>query len=225
MRDQLLVRAVPGRHGRLHEVDELGALRPRREVEVEPAVRGPDARRARVRPRAQDGLLQEEESALVAHVLPDLRAGDPARGVGGSPRAVDALVRLDGEVDDARLLQGRPPEHLGLHRELDLDPPRVRLGPDEARVDEAHAAVAAARRRRPLANALDAAEAEREELLRLGVGSGPVLRGLEVALAGCAPEERELRVFVWFLVGFVELEEERGGGGEAAAASFFLVVD
>ena len=205
---------MPRRDRRLHKVDELGALRPAGEVEVEPPVRGAHARRARVGPRAQDGLLQEEERALVAHVLPDLRARDPARGVGRGPRAVDALVRLDGEVDDAGLLQRRAAEHLGLHRQLDLDAARVRLGPDEPGVDEADAAVAAARGRRALADALDAAQAEREELLGLRGRARPVLRRLKVALAGRAPEDRELFfvcVGVW--VGFF-LALGGGRGGE-----------
>lgn len=174
------------------------------------------ARRARVGPRAQDGLLQEEERALVANVLPDLRARDPARGVGRGARAVDALVRLDREVDDAGLLQGGPAEHLGLDRQLDLDAARVRLGPDEPGVDEADAAVAAARRGRPFPDALDAAQAEREELLRLRGRARPVLGRLEVALAGRAPEDRELRIFVCacVVVGFFLWRWREWRGGE-----------
>ena len=192
VRHQLLVRAVPRGDGRLNKVDELGALRPAGEEEVEPAVGRPNPRGARVGARPQNRLLQEEKSALVAHVLPDLGAGDPARGVGGRARAVDALVRLDGKVDDAGLLQGGSPENLGLDGQLDLDPARVGLGPDEPGVDEADAAVAAAGRGRAFADPFHAAEAEGEELLGLWGRSGPVLRGLEVALAGGAPEDREL---------------------------------
>ena len=80
-----------------------------------------------------------------------------------------------------------------------------------------------------LADALDAPEAEGEELLGFRGCSGPVLRGLEVALAGCAPEERELEGFFaggWgFGVGGGGEERRaeglRGKGREAAAASFF----
>ena len=135
VRHELLVRAVPGWDGGLNKVDEFRALRPAGEVEVEPSVGSPHARRARVGPRPQNSLLQEKKGALVTHVLPDLGAGDPRRGVGRGAGTVDALVRLHGEIDHARLLQGRPAQDLGLHGELDLDPPGVRLGPDEAGVD------------------------------------------------------------------------------------------
>lgn len=208
VRDQLLVRAVPRGDRRLDEIHELRTLRAACKVKVEPAVRGPDARGARVRPGPQDGLLKEEERALVAHVLPDLRAGDPRGRVRGGSGAVDALVRLHGEIDDASLLQSGPPQDLGLHSQLHFYAPRVRLRPDEARVDQPNGAVAAAGRRRPLADALDAAEAEGEELLRLGRGAGPVLRRLEVALAGRAPEDRELKCLMVDAVFGGEAERE-----------------
>lgn len=68
----------------------------------------------------------------------------------------------------------------------------MRFRPDEPGVDESDGAVGTGLRRRALADALDAAEAQREELLGLWRGAGPVLGRLEVALAGSAPEDGEL---------------------------------
>ena len=51
-------------------------------------------------------------------------------------------------------------------------------------------------RGRALPDALDAAQAEGEELFRLRGGAGPVFGRLQVALAGRAPEDGELVVLV-----------------------------
>ena len=124
----------------------------------------------------------------------------------------------DREIDDAGLLQGSAAQYLGLDGQLHFDATGVRFRPDEAGVDQPDGAVAAAGRGRPFTDALDAAEAESEELFGFRGGAGPVFRRLEVALAGGAPEDGELRFVFWFLGWKAERagnerEGRRGGRG------------
>mmetsp|Transcript_57492 Transcript_57492/g.136740 ORF Transcript_57492/g.136740 Transcript_57492/m.136740 type:complete len:224 (-) Transcript_57492:178-849(-) len=116
----------------------------------------------------EDQLLEEEESALVVHLLPNLNAGAP-RALGSHHVAVGALEVVDHHLHHKHLLENDPREDLLLHRQLHLEALGVGLGPDERRIDQLH-----------LVEALDALEADREELLALRLARGPRFRRVQV---------------------------------------------
>ncbi len=74
-------------------------------------------------------------AACVAARGQHLDACRPDVDVGVGTRAVDAHVGLNHELDHERMLQDRAVHNLRLHRQLDLEPPRVRLRPHKARVN------------------------------------------------------------------------------------------
>lgn len=73
-----------------------------------------------------------------------LHARGPHVDVGVGARAVDAHVRLDDVLHHKRLLQDGAVHDLRLDRQLHLEPPRVRLGPHKASVDQLYLRAAAA---------------------------------------------------------------------------------
>ena len=62
----------------------------------------------------------------------------PDAGVGIGSRAVHAHVRLHHVLHHKGLLQDGPVHNLGLHRQLHLDAPAVRLRPHKARIHKLH---------------------------------------------------------------------------------------
>ena len=86
----------------------------------------------------EDELLEEEEGALVVHVLPQLDARVPAVWVRIMPVAVEAHVPFDDVFDNEGLLEDGAVEDLGLDGQLDLQALGVGLGPDESSIDKLH---------------------------------------------------------------------------------------
>ena len=162
---------------RLEERDHLLRVRAVVEVEVEPVAHLDDVDRVDVRAVLEDQLLEHQEGALVRDLLPHLRDGRP-RVLRLAPLAAAALLVADDVLDDERLLHHGARHDLLLDAHLDLDPPAVRLGPDEARVDEPHVPKPA----RLL-------EQQRHQLGRLGLDGG---KAAVATLKAAAPSARVL---------------------------------
>ncbi len=127
----------------------------------------------------QDQLLQVQEGLLVSSSLSDLNNTLPVVLGLNSLTLIADLVH-DLKLDHACLLQNST-AHVLLARDLDLDTLRVRLGPDEARIDQVQ-----------LVHALDALETQGEELTRLECCLHPCGRRLEVAFALAAELKQAL---------------------------------
>ena len=141
----------------------------RRAPQRAPVARLLDAGRLDVRAVLQNDLLEPVERALVLDALAHLRHGAPHL------LRLDRVARVAEEVvdhvlDHKRLLQNGAVQHLFLNRELDLEAPRVRLGPHKAGVDQLDALQPA-----------HALQTEREQLGRLELGRDPLRRRLIVA--------------------------------------------
>mmetsp|Transcript_1013 Transcript_1013/g.2515 ORF Transcript_1013/g.2515 Transcript_1013/m.2515 type:complete len:539 (+) Transcript_1013:278-1894(+) len=178
---QLLVVPVPNGDDRLQKVDKLGPVRAVGHVEVDALVDVLDLEALFVRAVPDNELLEVEEGTLVRHMLPDLNAGRPRVGVGVGAVAVQAHERLHDVLHLERLLQDGAVQDLLLHRQLGLQPSRVRLRPDERRVNELD-----------LLQPLGALYAKGEQLLGLQVRAHPVLGRLQVAVALLAPQHADL---------------------------------
>ena len=113
-------------------------------------------------PLPPDHLLHREQRARVLGALAQLHLRRP-QVLGRHLVAAVAIARAHDKLDDGALLQRRAAQHLLAHRQLHLEPPRVRLRPDPARVDEVEAAQPA-----------HAAHAHREQLGRLGLVRHPL---------------------------------------------------
>ena len=98
------------------------------EVEVHAFLHLLDVDRLLLRPVRQDQLLQVQKRPPVRHLLPELDGRLPGVGCLGA-LAGPALDVDDDEADDGHLLEDGAGVDIRLHRELDLDAPRVRLGP------------------------------------------------------------------------------------------------
>lgn len=164
----VLPTSVPQGSDGLEEVDELGGVAAVAEVEVEAVGHLLDADGVGVGAVLEDELLEVQEGALVVHLLARLHDGLP-RVIGEAGRAGRALHHLHDELDDEHLLEDGRREDLLLHGDLDLKPSRVGLGPHEAGVDELD-----------LVHALDALQAEGEELARLQLAVHPRVRRHQV---------------------------------------------
>ena len=175
-------------------------MRPAAVVKVEPVGLGLDADRVPLHAVLQDELLQEQERALVLDLLPHLDARGPLVGVGGGARARVAHVPVDDKLRHERLLKDGAVQNLLLDRELRLQALAVRLRPYETRVHELD-----------LVQALDALDAERQELLALQIRADPMLGGLQVALALLAVHHRALLLDA---LGDVHLREKGGEGDD-----------
>lgn len=86
-----------------------------------------------------DDLLQPQKRLLVGDVLPHLHARVP-RILGFEILALSALLIGHGELYDKRLLQDGAGENFLLHRQLDLEPTRVRLRPHPRRIYQSNLA-------------------------------------------------------------------------------------
>jgi hypothetical protein len=84
----------------------------------------------RVGPVLDDELLQQVERPLAVNLLANLHDARPL-DFGGNHVAVFAVCALDDEFDDKALLQRHALKHVFLDRDLDLEPFRVGLSPDE----------------------------------------------------------------------------------------------
>lgn len=109
----------------------------------------------------QDQLLQEMECSLVKNFLPDLNAGSPVVG-GETLLTVGTLLKCHDIYNLEALLQQHALLNGILDRQLDLDSSRVRLSPDEARIDDSH-----------FVQASQLLEAESQKLARFGHGDDP----------------------------------------------------
>lgn len=98
--------------------------------------------------------------------------------------------------------------HLLLDRELDAETLAMRLGPDEAGVDEAD-----------LCEALELAQADGEELARLELGAGPGGRGRQPALAAAAERDGRLLGNAVGDVDAARWARDQGGAGSAGRLS------
>ena len=181
VRHQLLVVSRAHRHDVLQKVNHLQPVRATPVVKIEAVGLGLDADGVLLHAVFEDELLQEEEGALVLHLLTHLDARRPLIGVGGCSGARVAHVPLDHKLRHEGLLEDGAVQHLLLDREFGLQALTVGFCPDETGVHELH-----------LVQALDALDAEGEELLGLEVRADPVLGGLEVALALLAVEHGAL---------------------------------
>ncbi len=142
-----------------------------------------------VRVHLQNQLLQVEEGFFVSGTLSHLHHTLPeVLGLHALTLLTDLIDYL--ELDNAGLLQNGA-AHVLLTRELDLDALGMRLCPDEAGVNQAH-----------LVHALDALQAQGEELTRLERRLDPCGRRLQVALALAAELQQAL---LGQLVGDVDL--------------------
>ena len=125
-----------------------------------------------------DELFEPEERSFVFDSLSDLYLRDP--GVRSEALlAVFALHVGDDELDLERLLEQCAVEHLLLHSELDLDAFGVRLGPDEAGVDQLDSL-----------ESLDLLETEREQFGRLELRVRPGRALIPVAVPAVLERER-----------------------------------
>mmetsp|Transcript_9609 Transcript_9609/g.22787 ORF Transcript_9609/g.22787 Transcript_9609/m.22787 type:complete len:490 (+) Transcript_9609:651-2120(+) len=170
LRDHLLaLHFLPARHHAQDEVLELQRVRPVQEVEVNTIWNLLDVDRLLVRFILEDELLEEVESTLVVHLLPHLDDSAPG-ALRGNHVAVCALEVMDHHLNHEHLLQNHAAVNLLLDRQLQFQTPRMRLRPDERRVDELH-----------FVQALDALQTNLQQLLALRLACHPQLRGVEVS--------------------------------------------
>ena len=165
----------------LQKVQQLQPVRSGTVVKVQSVGLGLDADGVSLHAVLQDELLEEEERALVLHLLSHLHARGPLIGVCGCPGARVAHAPLHHVLHHECLLQDGAVQYLLLDRELDLQSLAVGLRPYEPGVHELD-----------LTQALDSLDAEREEFFGLEVGADPVPRRLQVPRALVAVPHRAL---------------------------------
>ena len=161
MRDELLGSLDVDRDDSLQEIAEADRMVPLSEEEVDSVVHFFDVDGVLVGAVLKDQLLEIQERPLMRHLLAHLHAGPPCV-VCVTLRAVRALVVVLLELDLECLLHDGALVDLRLHRDLDLYPPAVRLGPDEAGVYDSQ-----------LVESAQFSQAESEQFARFGVGDDP----------------------------------------------------
>lgn len=140
----------------------------------------------------QNRLLEIQERPLVRHLLSHLHAGSPCV-VCVALCAIRALVVVLCVFHFEALLHDGAVTDFRLHRDLDLDTPRMRLRPDEAGIDDSQ-----------LVESSQFLEAESEELTGFGRGNHPRVgrRQPSVAVAahvqGCFALDAACRVRLEF---------------------------
>ena len=145
----------------LEEVAEGHGVVPLGKEEVDTVVDFLDVDCVLVGAMLQNQLFQVQERPLMRHLLSDLYRRSPCV-VGVALGAVWTLVVVLCELDLEALLHDGAFVDLRLHRDLDLYPPAVRLGPDEAGVDDSQ-----------LVESAQFSQAESEQFARFGVGDDP----------------------------------------------------
>eukprot|EP00053_Salpingoeca_punica_P010048 m.90448 g.90448 ORF g.90448 m.90448 type:complete len:608 (+) comp15261_c3_seq2:402-2225(+) len=175
--DELLRCLRTDRHDSREELLKALGVTVGGEEEVDAVWQGLDAHSERVLVVLDDHLLQVEEGALMLDLLAHLHDCVPCvLGLGAVARG--AHLVLHDVLDDKHLLQNGVGKDLLLHGELGLDALGVRLCPHKAGVDEAD-----------LVQALEAFEAERQQLARLERSLDPSRGRAEIALAVAAEKE------------------------------------
>lgn len=135
MRDELLRPLNIDRNDGFEEVAEGHSVIPLGEVEVDSIVDFLDIDGVLVRAMLQNQLLEVQESPLVWNLLSHLDASPPCV-VCITLCAIRALLVVLCVFNLEALLHNGTLIQFALHCDLDLDPPAMRLSPDEACVDD-----------------------------------------------------------------------------------------
>ena len=137
VRNELLRMVYPATQVLLNEVDKLGCRVLLPVLEVKAAINFLNVQYIVVSIVLQNQLLQKQECSLVFHPLSDLDLCLPQmRCI--LLFAIWALLILDHKFDNKSLLQHGEIDHLFLDGQLDLNPLRMGLGPDESGVNQLH---------------------------------------------------------------------------------------